>query len=327
MLKRLFIIFIILGSIIFFSACQNKENIPTESILTPEDSLNNNPDELVIIDQTGFFRRINPAYFQFSWVIIEGKYNVPSNLTRDEKQALITLENQKLFDQSMLETEGHTLSYFVSKSSKMIILSYQIKEDFLLDLELLKNLMPYANVEVNLNTVDDEFILSYEITAEVINQKVNQYQDYVDTNESISFSVHDLIKDYRPYEEESHVIFPTDSRYNVFIHTYQEYLTYYPHNTLMLNESDFEGKTLLLMRNYKATEDIIKIKAVYVTDQVTVVFEVEAMSNLMPSVLYEYVAAVMVQTTDLTGLEVLKPLFHTHYQSGFLAQVPFGIRP
>lgn len=326
MFKRLFIIFIVLGSVIVFSACQKERDILTESILTEDELQYNDPDDVVEIDQTGFFRRIDPVYFQFAFVYIEGKYNVPNTLTFEEKKTYIKNENQKIFDYSKLTTEGHTSSYYVFNVTQLITLSYKTKANFLSDLELLKSLVPYAVVQIELHTVDDRFELNNDMTEETINNKVFFYQDYEDERESISFTLLDLIEDYEEWNDDNYVLFPESGINNLFLSSYQEYLTYYPQNALMLSESDFDDHLLLLVKGSKATEDIIKIKAVYVTDSVEMVIEVEAMSNNFPSVYNEYVALIKVLKNDVVGQTVLNPVFHTHYQSGYLAQVPFGIK-
>ena len=326
MLKRIVIILIVLLNAIGFSACQNNRETIEEVILTEDELQYNDPDDVVEIDQTCFFRRIDPVYFQFAFVYIEGKYNVPNTLTFEEKKTYIKNENQKLFDQSMLATEGHTSSYYVSNVTQLITLSYKTKENFLSDLELLKSMVPYALVDIELHTVDDRFELNNDMTEETINDRVFFYQDYEDERESISFTVLDLIEDYEEWNDDNYVLFPESGIYNLFLSSYQEYLNYYPQNALMLTESDFDDHLLLLVKGSKATEDIIKIKAVYVTDSVELVIEVEAMSNLFPSVYNEYVALIKVLKNDVVGQTVLNPVFHTHYQSGYLAQVPFGIK-
>lgn len=326
MLKRIVIILIVLLNAIGFSACQNNRETIEEVILTEDELQYNDPDDVVEIDQTCFFRRIDPIYFQFAFVYIEGKYNVPNTLTFEEKKTYIKNENQKIFDYSKLATEGHTSSYYVSNVTQLITLSYKTKANFLSDLELLKSLIPYALVDIELHTIDDRFELNNDMTEETINDKVSFYQDYVDERESISFTVLDLIEDYEEWNDNNDVVFPESGIYNLFLSSYQDYLTYYPQNALMLTESDFDDHLLLLVKGSKATEDIIKIKAVYVTDSVEMVIEVEAMSNLFPSVYNEYVALIKVLKNDVVGQTVLNPVFHTHYQSGYLAQVPFGIK-
>lgn len=324
-MRKSVIILIFILSFIVLSACQNSLETPDDLVPTEETSIDT-IEPVYEIDQTGFFRRIDPDYFMFASVIIEGNFNVPTHLTSDEKRALIQLENQKIFDQSMLEKEGHALSYYVSQSTKMITLSYKTRAEFLLDLELLKNIVPYASIEINLHTIDDRFKLSNEITEESINHKVFQFLDYVDDNQSISFTVLDLIEDYQRLDEENSVILPDHQVNNLFVSHYQDYLTYYPNNPFMLNENDFINQTILLISGIKSTQDIILVKAVYVQDQVTVVIEVEAMSNMMPAVAIEYVVAVMVQKNDIADQTILNHLFHTHYKTGFLAQIPFGMR-
>lgn len=324
-MRKKWVIFILILNLFIFSACQNTFDTPHDEVPTENDNTNQ-LEPIYDIDQTGFFRRIDPTYFMFASVVIEGKYNVPSSLTLDEKKSFIQLENQKIFDHSMLETEGHTLSYYISQSTKIITLSYKTQEDFLLDLELLKNILTYAMIEIYLNTIDDRFTLSNDITKESIHNKVFQYLDYVDNNQSIDFTVIDVIEDYQRSNGENDVLIPDQLENHIFISNYQDFLSYYPNNPFMLNESDFINQTLLLVSGYKSTQDITCIKAVYVQDHVTVVIEAEAMSNIMPAVVYEYVVAVMVQKSDIADQTVLDHLFHTHYQTGFLAQIPFAIR-
>lgn len=325
-LKRLFVILIITFSALCFFACQDIKETIEKPIITEDDLLDHSDEDNIVIDQTGFFRRIDPIHFKFAWIFIEGKYNIPSTLTLEEKKVYIKNENQKLFDLSLLETEGHTLSFFVSNVTKMILLSYKTKEDFLSDLENLKLLVPYATVEINLNTIDETVILNSDITEETIDSKLFIYLDYIDERESISFTVINLIKEYPETNDDNYVVFPDSDIRNIILSNYQEYLIYYPSNTMQLSENDFDEHRFLLVYGIKATEEIIKVKAVYVQNQVEIVFEVEALSHLMPSVVNRYVALVKVSKNDVLSQTVLNPVFHTHYQTGYLAQVPFGIR-